>query len=1488
MPLVHVRIFIMLMCLAQLVFLNRFKFVAYAQISNNVDLSENVDSSGKWNPSDLRSAVSSEYMNSKVAFLVGTVDGYIYAMNSENQELWKTPLLPGGSLVRSHQIDNSNRKTVAKETNSKLGEEGLEWESSDSESSRPYSVIPTMDGSIVVHSPHGMRKTTVKAQALAEKTPYSSKNGLIFTGHKNSRLLRLDLKNGRIIHDTGAGDGEPLSSSTRRRTSNHAAEPIDHLWIGRVDYTLQAYDDITGLVQFNLTYSELQPLNSSQVLVSKLSSVTGMGLSQATERADIDINYFGLASGSVRDSYAADRDAGPIGRPPALPVVSTVGGDFYIADDAGQFGHSISLGSPAVFAFSVEQRLGKNGESTEVRPLKVLHLPGNAEPHDEEINDPVAAEANSVVVRSHEEGGLYALEMPSAASIQTLVEDLLGKQRVPVNRWLSTPGGDATFGHSNLTPDLSKALVTGKMGRNTDVQVGKNAVATAAKKTYSKLPATDACSGAETAVSLLSYGHDNQAVTVPCMAAALIGKHQLVDANMLELPLPLLVESGLSEFDDFLNKAQTVAYSSAMVPTALDDVGRLLFYIIFAAFTAVILFVLMQRVGLPLPAGLLSKMDLARSAVVRLLVSNPINDAGARSSAIEAVKATDSIASDGDHSTPLSAFTVEKSTNSDVEISVDANGREVQQIGSIQIYSKDILGYGSHGTIVMRGSLNGRPVAVKRMLVQLTGTAEREISLLIRSDGHANVVRYFLREQKGEFVYLALQLCNMSLNDFIRKVVRNANENSEGYGRRNKDGVRPLSHADVPSELKAALLQVCEGLAHLHDQRIVHRDIKPHNILCALPDEILQSGSSTRSTDDISSVTQLSGYVLKISDMGLGKQLGVTEGSFGAMSMTAGSLRGEPLSQGGLTSATGLETQVGTIGWQAPEMLAQRSMAAPLDACVDDNDEVIADISGGAVNSKVPVHSSGVSDGVSFSPNGPHRLTRMLDIFSLGCVLHYVIVPGEHPFGDCFSREANILNKKLNLEHLKQVPEAWDLLARMLRHSPHLRPTAKEVCSHPFFWPASKRLDFLTDLSDRLEHEALDAPAIAALERNNIAIVGGAWDARLDILLQEDIGKYRRYATASVRDLLRLIRNKRHHHNELSEAAKAQVGAVPTGFQLYFDVRFPELLMHCVRMTCNYLADDKICQDYCKACVGMFKKDAKLDDWSASGPAVLLGAVGLSTAVRDSTESPVHSSSSPSSEGSPRSWWLDAHAWILQSNSCDTSKSPRPNHLTRNATDLKYRSRLCSHWESTRGNSCPMKKKGKCDFAHGPLELRVRETRLKEWELRAQHMSRCVAAGSDLNRLVNPDTWLCESAGEDVLNAARMSTSDRSRGSEPYAPTALPPSSAYYTAANMPPYTSAPVSYPHTMVQAPKDSFVNHAAISNPGRGYYGLPGTNTYPSSASPTRSDRQPAAPAAASAPRMMTMGSTVSSASSGSSTLRGNIPAFVPASQRFANLR
>ena len=95
-------------------------------------------------------------------------------------------------------------------------------------------------------------------------------------------------------------------------------------------------------------------------------------------------------------------------------------------------------------------------------------------------------------------------------------------------------------------------------------------------------------------------------------------------------------------------------------------------------------------------------------------------------------------------------------------------------------------------------------------------------------------------------------------------------------------------------------------------------------------------------------------------------------------------------------------------------------------------------------------------------------------MFSLGCVFHYVLVPGEHPFGQWYEREANIMANRLvgDLKHLDAVPDAADLIRRMLMRDQRFRPTSAEVCHHPFFWSASRRLDFFTDLSDLIEHQA--------------------------------------------------------------------------------------------------------------------------------------------------------------------------------------------------------------------------------------------------------------------------------------------------------------------------------------------------------------------------------------------------------------------------------
>jgi hypothetical protein len=109
-----------------------------------------------------------------------------------------------------------------------------------------------------------------------------------------------------------------------------------------------------------------------------------------------------------------------------------------------------------------------------------------------------------------------------------------------------------------------------------------------------------------------------------------------------------------------------------------------------------------------------------------------------------------------------------------------------------------------------------------------------------------------------------------------------------------------------------------------------------------------------------------------------------------------------------------------------------------------------------------------------------------------------------------------------------------------------------------------------------------------------------------------------------------------------------------------------------------------------------------------------------------------------------------ADEWVCEP-SVHSLKGLRPSHLNRSSTDAKYRSRLCAHWANSGGTICPMRKKGKCDFAHGPLELRVKESRKDAWIQKAQQLQ------NNCSKLSNEDPALVmfQSAGEDVLSAAR-------------------------------------------------------------------------------------------------------------------------------------
>ncbi|GAB4833030.1 hypothetical protein Ancab_007053 [Ancistrocladus abbreviatus] len=435
------------------------------------------------------------------------------------------------------------------------------------------------------------------------------------------------------------------------------------------------------------------------------------------------------------------------------------------------------------------------------------------------------------------------------------------------------------------------------------------------------------------------------------------------------------------------------------------------------------------------------------------------------------------------------------------------NGRK---IGKLFVTNNEIA-KGSNGTVVLDGVYDGRPVAVKRLVQTHHDVALKEIQNLIASDQHPNIVRWYGVEFDSDFVYLSLERCTCSLNDFIylysetsEAAMPTADMDSNSMYEYSVQLQQKLGHKrdfelwkrnGYPSlQLLKLMRDVVSGLVHLHELGIIHRDLKPQNVLI-IKDKIFSA---------------------KLSDMGISKRL-----------------------DGDMSSLTHHATGIGSSGWRAPEQL---------------------------------LHG---------------RQSRAMDLFSLGCVLFFCVTGGKHPFGDRFERDVNIVKNEKDLFLVENIPEAVDLIARLLDPNPELRPKAMEVLHHPLFWSSDTRLSFLRDASDRVELEDRESESevLKALEGIASSALGGKWDEKLETSFINNISKYRRYKYDSVRDLLRVIRNKLNHYRELPKEIQETLGSVPGGFDSYFMSRFPRLLIEVYKVIHRYCREEELLGKYFRSSV---------------------------------------------------------------------------------------------------------------------------------------------------------------------------------------------------------------------------------------------------------------------------------------------------------------
>ncbi|ODM87091.1 Serine/threonine-protein kinase/endoribonuclease IRE1, partial [Orchesella cincta] len=177
-----------------------------------------------------------------------------------------------------------------------------------------------------------------------------------------------------------------------------------------------------------------------------------------------------------------------------------------------------------------------------------------------------------------------------------------------------------------------------------------------------------------------------------------------------------------------------------------------------------------------------------------------------------------------------------------------------------------LIGKGTN-TFVFKGTFERRKVAIKKIFCESDEDIEKrlnEVKLLWECDSHDNIVKYHRKERDSDFIYIALELCDGNLQQWMESEIPNVNHDA-------------ISAIEI-------LHQTTKGLAHSHSKGIIHRDLKPHDIL----------------------LTRLNQREIrvKIADFGISRVL-----PEGRLSIT-------------------IRTGSGTVGWRSPEILNYSSKAS--------------------------------------------------------------------------------------------------------------------------------------------------------------------------------------------------------------------------------------------------------------------------------------------------------------------------------------------------------------------------------------------------------------------------------------------------------------------------------------------------------------------------------------------------------------------------------
>lgn len=842
----------------------------------------------------------------------------------------------------------------------------------------PPLIVPGRDGSIMLAS-SGLQQLPYRAQDLVASAPWSlgQRGTSMMVGSKTSFMVEVDLRTGHVLQTLPTiTDGCPTSPVP---PSDGSAPPS--MWLGRNDYVVRAYDTSARKLLWNLTYSEVMP------------PALPSDAQDAEQRAD-----------NAANAYLEQCEA----RQGRNIFSATVHGEITASDaiTGALKWRSESLGAPLAHVYDVCS--ADSGETSYIEHRLLEVWPASAEFQQQLLNGGGAsiagggggddggskAQRSEVFVGALPGGQLYVLPRSPYTTFDFTS---------PPEAFVSGGGG----GGALLPAPVYDAATLAAAAKDVVVVHADDGVVSDSLITAHWL---------EQCGALWDLTRDPQ-VEYQC----LIGVHNVtaaVDSHALRaLPAAAALISGIaissaagsegSRRTEPFAAASILSLMARQIASSIAPVG-LVPHI--AALLELVIAVMTVVAALLLVFSIVARVPCCRRAAQRAVSAvlgnwkrggrtNRSRGRGGRASANDASGSTGvqptltiGVAAASDASVATATDAVAGSSSNAVvsaprsmhsEATVQLGGVVHRVIGRLAI-SDRILGYGCNGTVVYAGQVDSRPVAIKRMLRTFHPTATREISLLIRTDGHANVVRYFACEEAADFVYLALELCDGTLADEVARAAkarakfaaRSAAGKLKGPSQLRGGGLgaggpgsvfrlaedldisggADSGHASegddtavaqsavaaaavalpVPTptpDTRRFLREIASAIAHLHSHHIAHRDVKPANILISSLRD--QSGSPTQHLYPGREFHSIgTRFAPKISDFGLGKQLSVDASSYGhslggpALQRAAHGAQ-EPLASGAASpprpgdtaTSTSAGAAPGSIGWMAPEVL---------------------------------------------------------------------------------------------------------------------------------------------------------------------------------------------------------------------------------------------------------------------------------------------------------------------------------------------------------------------------------------------------------------------------------------------------------------------------------------------------------------------------------------------------------------------------------------